>query len=111
VASGPGQAPAGARLHEDGGRARANRGDDRAPSAGAEDEIWRFQGSDGSVETVRVSGPLTSTNPAFLHRIALAGHGVVIGPSFTFGTDIAERRLVRAHFRSMRLRYRTRPIR
>jgi hypothetical protein len=40
LASGPGQAPAGARLHEDGGRARA-RGDDRAPSAGAEDEITR----------------------------------------------------------------------
>jgi len=57
-------------------------------------DTWRFQAPDGSAVTVRVSGPLTSTNPAFLHRIALAGHGVVIGPSFEFGTDIAEGRLV-----------------
>jgi len=57
-------------------------------------DTWRFQGPDGSVETVRVSGPLTSTNPAFLYRLALAGHGVVIGPSFAFGTDVAEGRLV-----------------
>ena len=57
-------------------------------------DAWRFQGPDGSVETVRVSGPLTSTNPTFLHRIALAGHGVIIGPSFAFGTDITEGRLV-----------------
>ena len=58
-------------------------------------DAWRFQAPDGSVETVRVSGPLSSTNPAFLYRIALAGHGVVIGPSFAFGADIAEGRLVR----------------
>jgi DNA-binding transcriptional LysR family regulator len=40
-------------------------------------ETWRFQGQDGRTETVHVSGPLTSTNPAFVHRMALAGHGVV----------------------------------
>jgi len=57
-------------------------------------DTWRFQGPDGRAETVRVSGPLTSTNPAFLYRLALAGHGVVIGPSFAFGTDIAEGRLI-----------------
>jgi len=57
-------------------------------------DTWRFQDPDGRAETVRVSGPLTSTNPAFLYRLALAGHGVVIGPSFAFGTDIAEGRLI-----------------
>src|SRR5262245_57372387 len=55
---------------------------------------WRFQASDGRTETVDVSGPLTSTNPAFVHRMALAGHGIVRCPSFAFGRDISEGRLV-----------------
>jgi DNA-binding transcriptional LysR family regulator len=49
---------------------------------------------DGSVETVRVSGPLTATNAAFIHRMALAGHGVIRGPSFAFSADINEGRLI-----------------
>jgi len=57
-------------------------------------DTWRFQAQDGHSETVHVSGPLTSTNPAFVHRMALAGHGVVVGPSFSFAADIAEGRLV-----------------
>jgi DNA-binding transcriptional LysR family regulator len=57
-------------------------------------ETWRFQAQDGRTETVHVSGPLTSTNPAFVHRMALAGHGVVRGPSFSLGADVAEGRLV-----------------
>jgi len=57
-------------------------------------DTWHFQAADGHAEMVRVSGPLASTNAAFLHRLALAGHGVVIGPSFALGTDIAEGRLV-----------------
>jgi len=40
MAPGPGETPAGARLHEDGGRARAGRADDRAPPAAA-NEIAR----------------------------------------------------------------------
>src|SRR6516164_3978242 len=36
--------PAGARLHEDGGRTRADRGDDRTPTAGAGDEIKTLDG-------------------------------------------------------------------
>jgi DNA-binding transcriptional LysR family regulator len=50
-------------------------------------ETWRFQGQDGRTETVHVPGPLTSTNPAFVHRMALAGHGVVRGPTFSLGAD------------------------
>jgi DNA-binding transcriptional LysR family regulator len=57
-------------------------------------EIWRFEAPDGGVETVRVSGPLTSTNAAFVHRMALAGHGIVLGPSFSFAADIKEGRLI-----------------
>jgi DNA-binding transcriptional LysR family regulator len=57
-------------------------------------ENWRFQAPNGHTETVRISGPLTSTNAEFVHRMALAGHGVVLGPSFSFAADIAEGRLI-----------------
>jgi DNA-binding transcriptional LysR family regulator len=56
-------------------------------------ETWRFQARDGRSETMHVSGPFSSTNPSFVHRMALAGHGVVLGPTFLFGADIAEGRL------------------
>jgi DNA-binding transcriptional LysR family regulator len=55
---------------------------------------WRFQSSDGQIETVQVSGPFTSTNAAFVHRMALAGHGVILGPSYSLAADISEGRLV-----------------
>jgi DNA-binding transcriptional LysR family regulator len=60
----------------------------------AEPQSWRFQSPEGRTETVQVSGPFTATNAAFVHRMALAGHGIVRGPSFSFGADIAEGRLV-----------------
>ena len=63
-------------------------GTERAPAT------WRFEAPDGSAETVRVSGPLTATNAAFIHRMALAGHGVIHGPSFSFSADIKEGRLI-----------------
>jgi DNA-binding transcriptional LysR family regulator len=44
--------------------------------------------------TVHISGPLTNTNPAFVHRMAPAGHGVIRRPSFSLGADVAEGRLV-----------------
>jgi len=59
-----------------------------------EPQSWRFESPDGSTETVNVSGPFTATNAAFVYRMALAGHGIVRGPSFSFGADIAEGRLV-----------------
>src|SRR5262249_23758933 len=55
---------------------------------------WRFETLDGRVETVRISGPLTSTNAAFVHQMALSGHGVVLGPSFSFASDIEQGRLI-----------------
>ena len=54
---------------------------------------WRFEGPDGRREAVHVSGPVASTNPEVVHQLALAGHGVVLAPSFTVGMDIAEGRL------------------
>jgi len=54
---------------------------------------WRFESADGQNETVNVSGPISSTNAEFIHQLALAGHGVVLAPSFTVGVDIAEGRL------------------
>jgi DNA-binding transcriptional LysR family regulator len=55
---------------------------------------WWFQSSDGHAQTVRVSGPLTSTNAAFVHRMALAGHGIVLGPNFSFAEEITAGLLV-----------------
>ena len=60
----------------------------------SESQSWRFQSPEGRTETVHVSGPFTATNAAFVHRMALAGHGIVRGPNFSFGADIAEGRLV-----------------
>lgn len=55
---------------------------------------WHFKGPGGRTETVYVSGPITSTNSEIVHYLALAGHGVVMGPSFTLGSDIQQGRLV-----------------
>ena len=57
-------------------------------------DTWRFQAQDGRTETVNVSGPLRCTNPVFVHRVALAGHGVILGPSYELGADVAQGRLI-----------------
>lgn len=56
--------------------------------------LWHFVGPAGRTETVHVTGPLSATNAGFVHEIALAGHGVLLGPSFSFKDDIAAGRLV-----------------
>ena len=56
--------------------------------------LWHFTGPAGRTETVHVTGPLVATNAGFVHEIALAGHGVLLGPSFSFTDDIAAGRLV-----------------
>jgi DNA-binding transcriptional LysR family regulator len=55
---------------------------------------WRFRSPVGQTETVRVSGPVSASNPEFIYQLALAGHGVILAPSFTVGTDIAQGRLI-----------------
>jgi DNA-binding transcriptional LysR family regulator len=57
-------------------------------------DAWCFEAADGRTETVHVKGPLNSTNAGFVHQLALAGHGVILGPSFSFEADIAAGRLV-----------------
>jgi DNA-binding transcriptional LysR family regulator len=42
---------------------------------------------------VDVSGPITSTNPEFVRQLALAGHGIILCPTFSAGRDIEEGRL------------------
>jgi DNA-binding transcriptional LysR family regulator len=55
---------------------------------------WRFRSPDGQVDTVRVSGPVSSSNPEVIHQLALAGLGVILAPSFTVGIDIVQGRLM-----------------
>ena len=57
-------------------------------------DTWDFVAPDGRTEAVHAAGPLTSTNASFVHEIALAGHGIVLGPSFSFKEDIVAGRLV-----------------
>lgn len=53
---------------------------------------WTLTGADGT-HTVRVSGPLCSNNGEALRDAALAGHGIVMQPTFIAGRDIEEGRL------------------
>ena len=59
-----------------------------------EADVWRFKGPDGGIETVHVRGPLASMNAAFVHQMALAGHGVLLGPSLSFKDDFSAGRLI-----------------
>jgi DNA-binding transcriptional LysR family regulator len=52
-------------------------------------DTWQFRAPDGRTETVRVAGRFTCTHGGFVHEMALAGHGIVFGPSFSFSADIA----------------------
>ncbi len=62
---------------------------------------WRFESAAGQAETIHVSGPISSSNAEFIHQLALAGHGVVLAPSFSVGMDIAAGRLDKALFNSL----------
>jgi DNA-binding transcriptional LysR family regulator len=59
-----------------------------------EPDVWQFVAPDGGTVAVHVQGPLTATNPEFVHTLGLAGLGVLRGPSFSFKDDIAAGRLV-----------------
>jgi DNA-binding transcriptional LysR family regulator len=55
---------------------------------------WRFIAADGRTETVQVTGPFTSNSPQLLLSLSVAGHGVILWPSFAVGAEIAAGRLV-----------------
>ncbi|HEY2538693.1 MAG TPA: substrate binding domain-containing protein, partial [Stellaceae bacterium] len=57
-------------------------------------DTWQFEAPDGRSETVRVAGRFTCTNAGFVREMALAGHGILRGPSFWLSADIATGRLV-----------------
>jgi DNA-binding transcriptional LysR family regulator len=55
---------------------------------------WRFTDADGHTEHVQIMGPFTSNNPQLLVSLAVAGHGLILWPSFAVGADILAGRLV-----------------
>jgi DNA-binding transcriptional LysR family regulator len=55
---------------------------------------WRFTDPDGHAETVQISGPFSCNNPQLLVSLAIAGHGLILWPSFAVGADILAGRLV-----------------
>jgi DNA-binding transcriptional LysR family regulator len=55
---------------------------------------WRFTDADGHTESVQIAGPFTSNNPQLLVCLAVAGHGLILWPSFAVGPEILAGRLV-----------------
>ena len=54
---------------------------------------WRFEGPEKQIETVNVSGRICASNADLVRQLAIAGHGIVLAPSFSVGMDISEGRL------------------
>ena len=57
-------------------------------------DLWRFE-SEGSTEEVQVSGRFRANNGDALRTAALAGHGLIMQPTFIVGEDLRAGRLVR----------------
>jgi DNA-binding transcriptional LysR family regulator len=55
---------------------------------------WRFESEDG-VEEVQINGRFRANNGDALRTAALAGHGLVLQPTFIVGDDLRAGRLVR----------------
>ena len=55
---------------------------------------WRFDGSDGQPESVRVSGNVVTNSAETLRILALAGSGLFLAPSFIIADDLTAGRLV-----------------
>lgn len=56
--------------------------------------VWRFQGPDGTEDSVKVQSHLGANNGDFLCEAALAGHGILLSPTFIVYESLAEGRLV-----------------
>jgi DNA-binding transcriptional LysR family regulator len=56
---------------------------------------WPFEGPDGKVESVKVTGDLVTNSGELLRRFALAGRGIFMAPSFVVGEDVVTSALVR----------------
>lgn len=57
------------------------------------DRTWSFC-REGRVETVRARGTMRANDADMLHEAALAGHGLVLMPTWFTGEDLAQGRLV-----------------
>ena len=56
---------------------------------------WRFEGRGGGISSVRISGKVVTNSADTLRHLALAGHGVILAPSFVAGDDVRAGRLIR----------------
>jgi len=56
---------------------------------------WHFTGPNGEPVSVKVTGSLVSNSAEVLRHTALAGQGIMLGPSFVIEEDIRSGRLVR----------------
>jgi DNA-binding transcriptional LysR family regulator len=55
---------------------------------------WRFSDGHGHTEVVQIAGPFSTNNPQLLLSLAVAGHGILLWPSFAVGAEILTGRLV-----------------
>jgi LysR family transcriptional activator of dmlA len=56
--------------------------------------VWRLKGPTG-IETVRVSGSLSSNNGEIVHKWAIDGHGIILRSTWDVGQNLREGRLIR----------------
>jgi DNA-binding transcriptional LysR family regulator len=56
---------------------------------------WHFTGPNGESIAVPISGNFVTNNPEALKHMGLAGHGVLLGPSFLIADELRAGRLVR----------------
>ncbi|HVY15461.1 MAG TPA: LysR family transcriptional regulator [Rhodopila sp.] len=55
---------------------------------------WRLETTDGGLETVRIRGNLQTTSADALRLMAIAGHGLLMAPTFLIADDLAAGTLV-----------------
>ena len=48
----------------------------------AEPDVWSYRDLDGSARTVKIPLRATANNGVFLEQLAIAGHGIISGPTF-----------------------------
>jgi len=60
----------------------------------ADRDRWRFESADG-VDDIQVRGRFCANNGEALRTAALAGHGLIVQPTFIVGDDLRAGRLVR----------------
>ena len=58
-------------------------------------EDWRFEGADGKPVSIRSRGNLVTGSAEMLRSLAVAGHGILLGPDFLIADEITAGSLVR----------------